>query len=302
MPFCMRALLLIAVSLLLAPCNAQSGANATYYLDANCSSACSNCTVSNPIITAGGCVQERNDVNSSSITTACNASHVMGTPLRRAHPSFPSHAACLPAGLSFITSNCSGAPLPFAYAVEHLPPRHIQQRDPSRLLLRPNRVSRSANIRFAGPKAVLFGSQTVRFLPSQWRATLTSFSRQRLTVTGSNFAVSPSFNCTAASACCHLLPSLLLLTACVPLPPPSKLSLDSHRAPHFLFSACLTPDCFTSRCLQLRLFGSAFALSIAFSNLAALELALVNMSVVVPPILQACCRNACDATHILHRN
>jgi hypothetical protein len=152
MPFCMRALLLIAVSLLLAPCNAQSGANTTYYLDANCSSACSNCTVSNPIITAGGCVQERNDVNSSSITTACNASHVMGTPSRRAPPFIPLSCRLFARRFELHHIQLQRRTPSIRLCRQHLPPRHIQQRDPSRLLLRPNRVSRSANIRFAGPQ------------------------------------------------------------------------------------------------------------------------------------------------------
>ena len=78
MPFFVKGFVLIAAACLLSPCSAQSGVNTTYYLDANCSAACSNCTVSNPIITAGGCVRERSDVNSSSVTTACNATHVIG--------------------------------------------------------------------------------------------------------------------------------------------------------------------------------------------------------------------------------
>ena len=77
-----RSLLLtlaaVAVACLLAPCSAQSGVNTTFYLDMNCTAKCDTCTVSNPIITAGGCVRERYDVNSSSITTACNSTHVIG--------------------------------------------------------------------------------------------------------------------------------------------------------------------------------------------------------------------------------
>jgi hypothetical protein len=85
MPFAARSLLLaaVAVACLLAPCSAQSGVNTTFYLDMNCTAKCDNCTVSNPIITAGGCVRERFDVNSSSITTSCNSTHVIGAPTRK---------------------------------------------------------------------------------------------------------------------------------------------------------------------------------------------------------------------------
>jgi hypothetical protein len=89
-----RSLLLtvaaVFVACLLAPCSAQSGVNTTFYLDMNCTSKCDTCTVSNPIITAGGCVRERYDVNSSSITTACNSTHVIGA-LSTQHAQMLSH-------------------------------------------------------------------------------------------------------------------------------------------------------------------------------------------------------------------
>jgi hypothetical protein len=78
MSFLMKCVLLIFVACLLAPCSAQAGVNTSFYLDTNCSTPCPNCTVRNPIITAGGCVRERLDVNSSSVTAACNATHVIG--------------------------------------------------------------------------------------------------------------------------------------------------------------------------------------------------------------------------------
>ena len=312
MPFCIRALLLIAVSLLLAPCNAQSGANTTFYLDVNCSSTCSNCTVSNPIITAGGCVQERNDVNSSSITTACNASHVTGTsaPLRPPPPFIPLSCRMLARRLELHHIQLQRRAPSIRLCRQHLPPRHFQQRHPPRLLIRPNRVPRSACIRFPGPQGrpVWFANSTLP--PCHVNGAQTNI------------------NCFPPAPHCHRLKfrciSLLKLHGCVrsaaisschsfcrlhvhlplPLRPHSTLSLTSHPPSLPLLSVS------DSGLLYLTLpatapLGSAFALSIAFSNLAALHVAMVNMSVVVPPFLQVRVlphRIPCNPRHLLPRN
>jgi hypothetical protein len=93
---------------------------------------------------------------------------------------------------------------------------------------------------------------------------------QRLSVTGTYFVVNPSSNCTAAFG--------LLSLACPSLP----LLSVSDSGLHYLTLPATAP------------FGSAFALSIAFTNLAALEVALVNVSVVVPPFLQVCFLIRCN--------
>ena len=113
--------LFVAAACVLATCSAQPGVNTTFYLDMNCTAPCSNCTVSNPIITAGGCVRERVDVNSSSSTAACNATHVTGAraTARAPRPTGPSPIPppLCSAGSSYQTSNCSGVPVPFAHEV-----------------------------------------------------------------------------------------------------------------------------------------------------------------------------------------
>ena len=96
---------------------------------------------------------------------------------------------------------------------------------------------------------------------------------QRLSVTGTYFVVNPSSNCTAAFG--------LLSLACPSLP----LLSVSDSGLHYLTLPATAP------------FGSSFALSIAFSKLAALEVAMVNVSVVVPPFLQVCFLIRCNPRH-----
>ncbi len=254
MSFIMKIMFIVIAFFLLAPCNAQSGVNTTFYLDINCTSTCSNCTISNPIITAGGCVQERYDVNSSSITTACNSSHVIGT-YAPAVTGIPlSHAACLHAGFSYSTSNCSGAPVPFAFAVDTCRTAPSSNTTLPGLFYARTVCPLQPTFASLTPKVVPFGSQTVRFLLGQLRILHNEFLfPQRLAVSGTNFAVSPSLNCTAAFG---LLPSppVTPFADCVYAPAPSfEILRRPPLPPHSLFPACLTPDCFTSHCLQLRL-------------------------------------------------
>jgi hypothetical protein len=102
MSFTVRWLLLFVTACLLASCSAQSGVNTSFYLDVNCTAPCDNCTISNPIITAGGCVRERSNVDSSSITTACNATHVIGALIRMTRSkAFAHHARCGPLASNF---------------------------------------------------------------------------------------------------------------------------------------------------------------------------------------------------------
>ena len=102
---------------------------------------------------------------------------------------------------------------------------------------------------------------------------------QRLSVTGTYFVVHPSSNCTAAFG--------LLSLACPSLP----LLSVSDSGLHYLTLPATAP------------FGSAFALSIAFTNLAALEVALVNVSVGKFLLFHRSCRcvSLFDATHVLPR-